>query len=726
MTDCPAEFEVRPEVSYSYGVQATDYVPQFLLVIAYVVVAVFCTGDSCSNKMDYKAKEKVWLDQIEQACGEEEQSTLRILEELYAEHHTPINGKIPPSIRPKSKKFPPLSSCANVDLFVQMVTKDLMDIPRSITKDNLSRRERDCLQKLQQLPDVEFKPADKGGNIVVWPRSMYEKEVYRQLNDKVCYKKLTYNPLSTFRTQLQSIIDRAAEMEVITKELATALVVNEPTIPTLYLLPKVHKNSTVPPGRPIISGGGNFLEHVGRWIDSILQPCVESLPSFIKDTGAFLKLIDGIELDPGGPSSYSSKERLWGAAFAPSYANLFLGLWERDLSLSDPASSVDRVLLWTRYIDHVFMIWQGSTFSLQEFMSSLNDNSINIHITYHHDSHSVEFLDVLIKRDNANLLQTDIHRKSTSTNSLLHASSAHPRHVVQSVPTGQFLRLRRICSDTKDFERQADDLKKRFFQRGYSHRMVKKAYNRARYSSRHDLMYKSNAKLSDGKIRFVTDYHNQFPAVRAVLTKSWPILRMDPILSKYLPSRPTITTRRSRNLRDLLVHSHYVGNTKTTFLDQYPRKLGCTPCGHCVACPNVEKCNSFFNSERSRNFDIRKSINCTSRNVIYFATCPCGLIYIGLTTRPFKIRIREHVLGITAAAGILDPSGLKTIPRHFFLHHNCDATLLKIRGIDTIETNIRGGKISQHLAQLESRWIWRLGTLHPKGLNEQISFVPFL
>ncbi|CAJ0947001.1 unnamed protein product [Ranitomeya imitator] len=61
---------------------------------------------------------------------EEEQSTLRILEELYAEHHTPINGKIPPSIRPRSKKFPPLSTCANVDLFVQMVTKDLVDIPR--------------------------------------------------------------------------------------------------------------------------------------------------------------------------------------------------------------------------------------------------------------------------------------------------------------------------------------------------------------------------------------------------------------------------------------------------------------------------------------------------------------------------------------------------------------------------------------------------------------------
>ncbi|XP_069610910.1 uncharacterized protein [Ranitomeya imitator] len=580
--------------------------------------------------------------------SEEEQSTLRILEELYAEHHTPINGKIPPSIRPKSKRFPPLSTCANVDLFVQMVTKDLMDIPRSITKDNLSRHERDCLQKLQQLPDIEFKPADKGGNIVVWPTSMYEKEVYRQLNDKVCYKKLTYNPLSTFKAQLQSILDRAVESEVITKELSAALVVHEPTIPTLYLLPKIHKNSTSPPGRPIVSGGGNFLEHVGRWIDSILQPCVESLPSFLKDTGAFLKLIDGIEIDPESVLVVADVESLYtsirhhdglratkyylnmsnfpisfqnfvlevlefalthnfftfkgsfflqlqgtamGAAFAPSYANLFLGLWERDLSLSDPASSIDRVPLWTRYIDDVFMIWQGPIHSLQEFMSSLNNNSINVRITYHHDSHSVEFLDVLIKRDSANLLQTDIYRKSTSTNSLLHASSAHPRHVVQSVPTGQFLRLRRICSDIGDFERQADDLKKRFYQRGYSHRMVKKAYNRARHSSRHDLIYKSNAKLPDGKIRFVTDYHNQFSAVRAILNKSWPILRMDPILSQYLPSNCIRNSERLEISTDQKSDDHYLPHKQAIIPDIFPplhskdkiykreRPFSCSECG---------------------------------------------------------------------------------------------------------------------------------------------------
>ncbi|XP_073417689.1 oocyte zinc finger protein XlCOF29-like [Dendrobates tinctorius] len=48
--------------------------------------------------------------------------------------------------------------------------------------------------------------------------------------------------------------------------------------------------------------------------------------------------------------------------------------------------------------------------------------------------------------------------------------------MVQSVPTGQFLRLRRLCSTNEDFFRQAEDLKERLLERGFSNRMIKKDY----------------------------------------------------------------------------------------------------------------------------------------------------------------------------------------------------------------------------------------------------------
>ncbi|CAJ0956274.1 unnamed protein product [Ranitomeya imitator] len=218
---------------------------------------------------------------------------------------------------------------------------------------------------------------------------------------------------------------------------------------------------------------------------------------------------------------------------------------------------------------------------------------------------TLDFLDVTIRRDASGVLQTDIFRKETATNTLLLASSGHPRHMIRSVPVGQFLRLRRICSSDGDFESRAEELRQRFYTRGYSHRMVKVAYHRAKYASRHNLLYDNTLRRrKDDNLRFVT----------------------------------TFSSRSDR----------------------------------------------------------------------------------------LKVRIREHVLGIQAAVGHADASTLKTIPRHFKDFYNSDGTLLRVRGIESLKINIRGGGLSKRLSQLETRWIWALNTVHPNGLNECLSFIPFL
>ncbi|XP_073425439.1 uncharacterized protein [Dendrobates tinctorius] len=658
-----------------------------------------------------------------------------------------------------------------------------MNIPRGIGRDNLSRDERSRLDVLRGLPDVVLKPADKGGNVVIWPKLLYEKEALRQLNNNICYKRLTFNPLLSFVTQLNKILDLAVSNGVITKELAGSLKVQEPTIATFYLLPKVHKSLEAPPGRPIISGSGNYLERVNRWIDSKLQPLVESLPSFLLDTGEFLKRIDGLHIGIGTMLVTGDVESLYtsirhkdglsatkyflnmsnlpleivslvlellefslthnfftfmgsfylqlqgtamGASFAPSYANLFLGLWERDLPLSDQYQSMDRIPLWVRYIDDIFLVWQGNEVQLSNFMERINSNDRNIHLTYQYDMTKVSFLDVNVWRDNDNILQTSIFRKETSSNMLLHASSAHPKSLINSIPIGQFLRLRRICSSDKDFESQAQDLSDRFLERGYSRRAIKRAHNRARWSTRQSLLYKQRDNRSCNKIRFITNYHAQFSKMRSCLQRAWPILQTDPILNQLIPHKPSITIRRSMNLKDYLVRSHYQSEPKQTFLNVRRPRCGCAPCGRCVACPNIDQADAFFNSSRNRTFTIRHRISCTTRYVIYFALCPCNLIYVGMTTRPLKIRVREHVLGIQAAVGHDDPATLRTLPRHFKFKHDCDASLLRVRGIDAINPGVRGGNLTQRLLQCETRWIWLLDTVHPKGLNEAISFAPFL
>lgn len=58
---------------------------------------------------------------------------------------------------------------------------------------------------------VVKKPAEKGGNVVIWPIKMSEKKALRQLRDTNCYKCLTFNPLVRFKEQLNDLLRRGVE-----------------------------------------------------------------------------------------------------------------------------------------------------------------------------------------------------------------------------------------------------------------------------------------------------------------------------------------------------------------------------------------------------------------------------------------------------------------------------------------------------------------------------------
>ncbi|XP_056388323.1 uncharacterized protein LOC130283154 [Hyla sarda] len=112
---------------------------------------------------------------------------------------------------------------------------------------------------------------------------------------------------------------------------------------------------------------------------------------------------------------------------------------------------------------------------------------------------------------------------------------------------GQFLRLKRICSSPAFFEEQAADLKNRFKERGHSRKDIQRGYQRAKETLRTNLLAHTTKKIADDQI--------------------------DPVLSKYLPKKTAITYRRSKNLRDILVHSHHKERkgTKKTHPGTRPR-----------------------------------------------------------------------------------------------------------------------------------------------------------
>ena len=66
--------------------------------------------------------------------------------------------------------------------------------------------------------------------------------------------------------------------------------------------------------------------------------------------------------------------------------------------------------------------------------------------TFEISESSLSFLDLCLTISDARITTT-IHYKPTDTQSYLEYSSSHPPHCKKAIPYGQFLRLRRICSD---------------------------------------------------------------------------------------------------------------------------------------------------------------------------------------------------------------------------------------------------------------------------------------
>lgn len=81
------------------------------------------------------------------------------------------------------------------ELFIDKVPKEVKMFHTTLCwndyiHNNLTFEERLVLGSLQKRTDVLYKPADKGGLMVVIGRSLYKEETVQQLNDQAIYETL--------------------------------------------------------------------------------------------------------------------------------------------------------------------------------------------------------------------------------------------------------------------------------------------------------------------------------------------------------------------------------------------------------------------------------------------------------------------------------------------------------------------------------------------------------
>lgn len=359
-----------------------------------------------------------------------------------------------------------------------------------------------------------------------------------------------------------------------------------------------------------------------------------------------------------------------------------------------------------------------------EFIRILNDNPWNIHLTWHASQTTADFLDLRINLTPEGHLCTTLFRKQTAVNSLLHYQSFHPRRQKESIPVGQFLRVRRNCSMEQDFENESKELAKRFRQRGYPEQCIQRAARRAKDTNRQVLL-KPRRKREDKRLWFCTPFNNQWSDLQRILHKHWNILTSNREVAKWIPPTPKMVPKRAPNLRDQLCHSHFSRPKRK--IGQHLRSRGSSPCGSCSVCQMMTKMEEIKNPVNGRIFKIWNHYNCRTKAVVYVLRCPCGLLYVGETKNEMRVRLQKHLSTIRLAQRDKDLGKiLPPVAEHFLRKHNGDPQGLTAGVLEQVTLGIRGGDLKKRLRQKETSWIYRLTSRTPDGLNGEFSFAPFL
>ncbi len=123
------------------------------------------------------------------------------------------------------------------------------------------------------------------------------------------------------------------------------------------------------------------------------------------------------------------------------------------------------------------------------------------------------------------------------------------------------------------------------------------------------------------------------------------------------------------------------------------------------------KSNVFYHPHTGKRYQVRGTITCNTKNVIYMIKCPCGLCYIGKTNRGLKTRISEH------KSAVRNKNQKSPIARHFNMCKH-EVSAMRLMGTEVVKPPLRGGDRETLTLQKESRWIFELDTSFPKGLNE--------
>ena len=161
---------------------------------------------------------------------------------------------------------------------------------------------------------------------------------------------------------------------------------------------------------------------------------------------------------------------------------------------------------------------------LTEFILHLNTVHSTLKFTSVISSSEIAFLDLTIYVTDDKLC-TRLFTKSTDRHMYLNFNSEHSMNLKKSIPYSQFLRLKRIHSESHYLIQLQIHLYLHFIWRKYPHDVVLEAWNKTNQVTGESLLNDSSGtKASKAPLMFITTYNSANPNFREIISKHWSYL----------------------------------------------------------------------------------------------------------------------------------------------------------------------------------------------------------
>ena len=185
--------------------------------------------------------------------------------------------------------------------YISQVTTDIEIMVQdfeNLNWNNLSKNEREALDKLKRNQSIVIKIADKGGAIVVMDRSEYTELIKKDLNDTRYYTKLEHDNIQDIISEKDKLVEDMKDY-LDSTEYETLSDNGNVSTPIFYGLPKIHKTFVkLPPLRPIVAGYQSATVKLSEYVDSFLKPAARKCSSYVRDTTHFLNRLRSLKSIP--------------------------------------------------------------------------------------------------------------------------------------------------------------------------------------------------------------------------------------------------------------------------------------------------------------------------------------------------------------------------------------------------------------------------------------------